>query len=149
MIDSARIGAFLTICVALLLAACGGNGGGSLIAPQVNSSPSGSATPTTTPIAYCTSVAPPTLAYPANNATGIPDGNFQLAVTYSENPGNAFTTPSLTSGSTSVAGGAWTAGSASQWTSAIPTLAAHTAYTITVTNPQCSQTFTLGTFTTQ
>jgi hypothetical protein len=88
--------------------------------------------------------------YPANNATGIPDGNFQLAVTYSENPGVAFTTPVLTaSGATSVTGGPWTAGNSSQWTSAIPALAAHTAYAITVTNPQCSQTFTLGTFTTQ
>lgn len=116
-------------------------------APAPSPSPAASAPLVNT---KCTSVAPPRLAYPVPGAAGIPDGNFDLAVTYSQNPAVAFGSPVLqpqTGGS--VTGGAWTAGGASQWKSAVPALAPATAYTVTVTNTACAHTYTLGTFTTQ
>jgi hypothetical protein len=123
-----------------IVATCGG--------PQ---NPGPSPAPSTAPaVGMCTSVAPPKLAYPASGATGIPDGNFQLTVSYSTSPANAFTPPALTPASGSaVNGGAWAQGSAGSWTSQIPALAAGTRYSATVTNSACNQTYTLGTFTTK
>jgi hypothetical protein len=126
-----RLRALVIGLAALCLAGCGGGAVGSTLSA-------------------CTSVSPPTLVYPAQNATGVPDGNFQLIVSYGSNPGSAFNVPSLNvSGAGSVNGGAWTAGSSGQWTSAIPALSAATTYKVTVTNSACAQTYTLGTFTTQ
>lgn len=122
---------FVSGLVALLLAGCGGGAVGSTLQG-------------------CTSVSPPVLVYPAQNATGVPNGGFQLIVSYASNPGGAFGVPSLSvSGAGSTNGGPWSAGSSGQWTSAIPPLAAATAYTITVTNTACVKTYTLGSFTTQ
>lgn len=117
--------------VGLLLAGCGGGAVGSTLQA-------------------CTSVSPPTLVYPAQNATGVPDGNFQLIVSYASNPEASFNVPTLNvTGAGSVNGGAWTAGSAGQWTSAIAALSSATTYKVTVTNSACAQTYTLGSFTTQ
>lgn len=132
-----------------IVAACGGtpaSPGNSQSAQGAGASPSGAP-----PAGMCTSVAPPKLAYPASGASGVPDGNFQLVVSYSNNPGQAFTPPALSAaGASSVTGSAWSAGSSgSQWVSNIPALAAATAYTVRVTNSSCNQTYTLGTFTTK
>lgn len=99
--------------------------------------------------AACSSVAPPALVSPANGATGVPDGNFSLTVSYAVNPSNAFGVPHLTaSGQSAVDGAQWTA-SGADWASAIPALAARATYTVQVTNTLCNQTYTLGSFTTQ
>jgi hypothetical protein len=126
-----QLRALVIVFAALLVAGCGGGAVGSTLQA-------------------CTSVTPPALVYPAQNATGVPDGNFQLIVSYGSNPGGAFNVPSLTvNGAGAVNGGAWTAGSAGQWTSLIPALSAATTYKVTVTNSACGQTYTLGSFTTQ
>lgn len=99
--------------------------------------------------AACSSVAPPVLVSPANGATGVPDGNFSLTVSYAVNPSNAFGVPHLTaSGQPAVDGSQWTA-SGSDWASAIPPLAAGATYTVQVTDVVCNQTYRLGSFTTQ
>jgi hypothetical protein len=130
-----------------IVAACGGGpaaSGGAQSAQGTGSSPSWP------PVGMCTSVAPPKLTYPASGAAGVPDGNFQLAVSYSNNPGQAFTAPTLSAASgSSVTGSAWSAGSSGSWVSIIPALAAATTYTVRITNSACNQTYTLGTFTTK
>jgi hypothetical protein len=98
----------------------------------------------------CTSVAPPHLVYPSSGAIGVPDGNFTLSVSYSQNPGAAFGPPVLTADTApSVTGGAWAAGSAGRWNSNIGALAAKTRYSVNVTNAACNQTYSIGYFATQ
>lgn len=129
-----------------VLAACGG--GSAATGPA----------PSPTPVTPCLSVVPPQLVYPAPNATGAPT-TFDLYVSYQENPSGAFGPPVLTPGS--VSGSPWSApspgptppGSANptegpDWVSHIQNLSHATTYTVKVTNGQCQETFTLGSFTT-
>jgi hypothetical protein len=130
-----------------IVATCGGSPAGA----GGSQSTQGRGTPSSAPpVGMCTSLAPPKMTYPSSGATGVPDGNFQLTVSYSTSPANAFTPPALTSGSAgAVEGGAWTQGSAGSWTSQIPALAPAATYSVSVTNSACNQTYTLGTFTTK
>jgi hypothetical protein len=113
----------------------------------------------------CTSVAPPQLVYPASGATGVPS-NFNLWVSYPQNPSITFGPPVLTPPSTSfsgsVTGGPWstppvgatppplnTLPGNPQWVSSIASLNSATTYSISVTNTACNQKYTLGSFTTQ
>lgn len=113
----------------------------------------------------CASLAPPALLWPPPSSGGNPDGNLDLWIGYAADPAGIFGLPSLTAtGQPTVAGTPWTAPSPGPtnppgllplpptdqyWTSGVPALAKSTTYTVNVTNTICSQTFDLGSFTTQ
>ena len=139
---------FVLAVLAALLAACGGGSG-----------------TRTSPLAGCTSVAPPTLLYPAAGATGIAATNLQLYFGYGQSPSVAWSAPILAaSGSTSptLTGGAYTPSNGplppsstplppgdQLFVSGVSSAAAATTYLVTVTNTLCQHTFAVGTFTTQ
>ena len=113
----------------------------------------------------CTSVAPPAMLYPPPSSAAVPDGNFEVWVGYIQNPAIIFSAPVLSApGIASVNGTSWLAPSPgptnppgllelpagdTYWTSDILALAPSTTYTVNVTNTLCSQTYSLGSFTTQ
>lgn len=123
---------------------------------------SSSAAPTSG-VAACTSVAPPTLAYPSAGATGINSGFLQLWFFYSRNPSPAFDAPVLTAaGGATLTGSAYASPSPGPEPTGFPAtpsgeeifvssfsgVAAATTYSVTATNPECG-TRTLGSFTTR
>jgi hypothetical protein len=115
------------------------------------------------PPKYCAGLAPPLLVYPAPNATGVPDGNFQVYVSYPENPSVDFSGPFVTSSAGAIVdGGNWASPTPGPtpgvvnpngdefFAASMPSLAPATEYTLSVSDDLCSNGyFKLGTFTTQ
>jgi hypothetical protein len=129
----------------LALVACGGAGSG-----------------TTTLTGQCISIAPPHMLYPQSAATAIPDGNFDLYVSYWVNPTPPWVGPILTPASgTAVGGSSFTAASGPApngatpppgdqvFVSHVPALAAGTMYSVSLLAAGMCGGAGLGSFTTQ
>jgi hypothetical protein len=98
------------------------------------------------------------MTYPAPNATGVPDGNFSIGVTYQNGDiASQWSPPAVTaSAAPTVNGGPYTivpTPGVYEYTTAVGALRPNTTYTVQVVNPpqggRCSSTATLGSFTTQ
>ena len=109
------------------------------------------------PGCQATLIAPPTLVSPANNATGVADGNFTLSMTWgtTTNPNSGWTWSLQSQTAATVPLGSFTAGAASgsntTYSVPIPALQAKTTYTlIMATSGQaCAGAQGAGAFTTQ
>lgn len=136
---------FAILAATALLTAC--NAGGTQ-----------TSTPIPSPCPLFPIPAPPQMTYPAPNATGIPDGNFNMQFTYRNSElATQYSAPAvMASSAPTVTGGPYaivpTPG-AFEYTSAIGALHSSTTYTVQVVTPpqggHCSTTETLGSFTTQ
>lgn len=130
-----------SLCVAAVAAALSGCGGGAATTPVPN-------------ILCVTAPAPPTLVYPRDNSTNIPDGNFTLVLSYAVTPVSIENSAGVT-----VASNLPRAQSTSGAGYAVPALAGATAYHVIVpqapigcydvNHPPPQQFQSIGTFTTQ
>ena len=144
---------FAAIAAAALAACQGGDTNRALPAPTP------SPAPTVCPVLV---IAPPPLLYPANGATGIPDGNFNIVTGYAYGTTLNVIPPGGPAISTGPSGPAPSPLPSSTFTPgpfatpvayAVPALRAATTYTVqgavNLPSPCIAPVYTLGTFTTQ